>query len=197
MGTLLNPMHWILHVHALGSKVFNYWKFFIDLKASLPTPPIWASSVFTKSLVLLNYSPILTHEHERVHDTHWETTSTNQKEYFFLPTLLEIMWPKNIVKHFLWMKAGNPNSALWQSCQRHGVSKTSKKFMLLFFCFWLGLLFRRLLWNVLVCWFQWWSMILAVQWILFMNSVNCGSKRGLVRSFKGSERRWRKISYMR
>jgi hypothetical protein len=53
------------------------------------------------------------------------------------------------------------------------------------------------LWNVLVCWFQWWSMILAVQWILFMNSVNCGSKRGLVRSFKGSERRWRKISYMR
>lgn len=40
MGTLLNPMHRILHVHALGSKVFNYWRFFIDLKASSPTPPI-------------------------------------------------------------------------------------------------------------------------------------------------------------
>jgi hypothetical protein len=83
MGTLFNPMHWILHVHALGSRVFNYWRFVIDLKASSPTPPIWASSVFTKSLVSPNYSPILTHEHERVDDTHWEIASANKKESFF------------------------------------------------------------------------------------------------------------------
>jgi len=40
MGILLNPMHWILHMHALGSRVFNYLRFFIDLKASSATPPI-------------------------------------------------------------------------------------------------------------------------------------------------------------
>ncbi len=90
MGTLLNPMHWTLHVHALGSRVFNYWRFVIDLKASSPTPPIWASSVFTKSLVSPNYSLFLTHGHEKVDDTHWETASANQKGSFFLPTLLEI-----------------------------------------------------------------------------------------------------------
>jgi hypothetical protein len=49
----------------------------------------------------------------------------------------------------------------------------------------------------LVNWFQWWSVNLAAQWILFMSSVNHSSNGGLVRSFLGSEGMWRGKSYVK
>jgi hypothetical protein len=46
------------------------------------------------------------------------------------------------------MKAENPNSTLWQSYQRRGVSRALNNFFsFFFFCFGLGLLFCRLLWS--------------------------------------------------
>jgi hypothetical protein len=45
------------------------------------------------------------------------------------------------------MKVENPNSSLWLSYWRHGVSKTSKNLFSCFFNFWLDLLFCRLLWR--------------------------------------------------
>jgi hypothetical protein len=38
---------------------------------------------------------------------------------------------------------------------------------------------------------------MAIQWILFMNSVNHSSSGGLVRGFQGNERMWKKESYMK
>jgi hypothetical protein len=45
------------------------------------------------------------------------------------------------------MKVENPNSALWQSCWRHGVSRMLKSSFSYFSVFSLGLLLCRLLWN--------------------------------------------------
>jgi len=45
------------------------------------------------------------------------------------------------------MKVENPNSTLWLSYWKHGVSKMSKNLFSCFFYFWLGLLFCRLLWR--------------------------------------------------
>jgi hypothetical protein len=57
------------------------------------------------------------------------------------------MWPKNNVKHFQWMKAENPNLALWLNCWRHGVSSAPKNLFSCFFIFSLFFLFCRLLWR--------------------------------------------------
>jgi len=41
----------------------------------------------------------------------------------------------------------NPNLALWQMMLKLWCFKDTEKFNFLFFCFWLGLLFYRLLWS--------------------------------------------------
>ncbi len=41
----------------------------------------------------------------------------------------------------------NPNLALWQMMPKLLCFKDAKKFIYLFFCFWFGLLFCRLLWS--------------------------------------------------
>ncbi len=57
----------------------------------------------------------------------------------------------------------NLNSALWQSCWRHGVSRTLKISFSYFFVFGLVFCFVGYCGMVLVSWFQWWSAILAAQ----------------------------------
>jgi hypothetical protein len=69
IGTLSNPRHQTLQVYALGNRVSDFGGFFIDLRTSLPTPRIWASNVYTKSSSI-NYSTILTHEHEKTNHIH-------------------------------------------------------------------------------------------------------------------------------
>jgi hypothetical protein len=44
------------------------------------------------------------------------------------------MVPKNKVRCFLWMKAANPNSALWLNYRRCGVSRVPKKLFFGLFC---------------------------------------------------------------
>jgi len=91
----------------------------------------------------------------------------------------------------------NPNYALLQSCQSHGVSRMSKSSISCFFVFSLVCCFARYCGVALVRWCYWWSVILASQWILFMSCVNDGSGRGLVWNFLGSKRMWRRESYMK
>ncbi len=76
------------------------------------------------------------------------------------------LWPKNNVKGFLWMKAENRNSALWQSCWRRGVSRMSKSSFSYFSVFGLVCCFVGYCGMVLVSCFQWWSMILLAQGIV-------------------------------
>ncbi len=93
------------------------------------------------------------------------------------------LWPTNNVKRFLWMKAENPNLVLWLSYWRCGVSRASKNLFPCFFVFGLFCCFAGYCGVILVSWFQWWSAILAAQWILFISCVNHGSVSGLVWSF--------------
>ncbi len=72
--------------------------------------------------------------------------------------------------------------------------KDVEKFIFLFFCFWLGLLFCRLFWSgfgevVLVM-----ECNLSCSWILFMSCMNHSSNGGLVQSFQVSEGMWREES---
>ncbi len=61
---------------------------------------------------------------------------------------------KNSVKRFLWMKAENLNSALWQSCWRPGVSRASKNLFSCFFVFGLVCCFAGYCEVIFVNWFQ-------------------------------------------
>jgi hypothetical protein len=91
----------------------------------------------------------------------------------------------------------NLNSALWQSCWRHGVSRTLKISFSYFFCFWLGFLFCRLLWNGFGELVSVMERNPSCSRIFFMSSVKHSSRRGLVQRFQGSERRWRGERYMK
>ncbi len=77
----------------------------------------------------------------------------------------------------------NLNSALWESYRSYGVSRTLKSSIFCFSIFGLICCFASYCGVALVNWFQWWSVILAIQWILFINSVNHGSGGGLMQSF--------------
>jgi hypothetical protein len=90
------------------------------------------------------------------------------------------------------MKAENPNSVLWLSCWRPGVSRTSKNLFSCLSVFDLVCWFAGYCGVILVSWFRLWSAILVAQWIFFISCVNHGSGDGLVRSFWGSEGLWRR-----
>lgn len=74
------------------------------------------------------------------------------------------MWPKNNVKHFQWMKAENPNLALWLNCWRHGVSSAPKN---LFSCFFIFSLFFFVLQVIVEG--SWWADFSDGTWSRLLN----------------------------
>jgi hypothetical protein len=91
----------------------------------------------------------------------------------------------------------NPNIALLHNYWSCGVSRTLKSSISCFFYFTLVCCFAGYCGVALVTWFQWWSAILVVQWILFMSNVNHISNGRFVPSLQRNERMWRGKSYMK
>ncbi len=60
--------------------------------------------------------------------------------------LVMYVWPKNGVKCFLWMKAKSLVQLYGRDVEAM-VFQGHRKVQFLFFCFWLGLLFCKLLWS--------------------------------------------------
>jgi len=75
--------------------------------------------------------------------------------------------------------------------------KDAEKFNFFFFCFWLDLLFSRLLWNGLGELVSMMERDPNCSMDTFDESVDHGSCGGLLQSFLGSEGMWRRESYMK
>jgi hypothetical protein len=107
---------------------------------------------------------------------------------------LMVLYPKNSVRCFMWMKIENPNSTLWLNCSRHGVSMALKKLFSCFFGFGLFCCFASYYGGIFMSWFQWWSAILVAQWRFFMSDVNHGSAKGLMKRFQRNKGMRKKIN---